>query len=209
MKTNPFAGLMAGFRGARADDDKSDDDEAVRAARRAEEDEQREQEDARRAEEDQRRNDEDARRAEEDGGNDKTDARKSEKAVDEDQDPDADAEDDDADAEDGMDEKESKAFRRGLAVGRARENTRSSRIFLAAAVVGRPDFAATLAFTTRNPSAAAARLLNDLAATQARRGNLDQRMVARPEPRPGAGGGSVSKPSFGDRVAAAVGKVRA
>lgn len=202
-KTNPFAGLMAGFRGARAEDETPDDEAAARAARRAEEDEQREKEDARRAEED-------ARRAEEDGvgEDDKTDCKKGKKAEDEEQDPEADASDDEDSAEDGMDEKEAKAFRRGLAIGRARENARGSRIFLAAAELGRPDLAATLAFTTRNTSAEAGRLMGVAGAAPRARGRLDERMASRVEPRPGAGSGNASKPSFGDRVAAAVTKIR-
>ncbi len=203
-KTNPFAGLMAGFRGARAEDEKQNDEAADRAARRAEEDDQREKEDARRAEED-------ARRAEEDGpdGDDKPAGKGKKKADDEDQDPEADSCDDDDDAEDEMDEKEAKAFRRGLAVGRARENIRGSRIFLAAAEVGRPDLAATLAFTTRNSSAGSERLISAAVSGAGKpRGRLDERMGSRSEPRPGAGGGAAPKPSFGERTAAAVKKIR-
>jgi hypothetical protein len=205
-KTNPFAGLMAGFRGARAEDETPDDESAARAARRAEEDEQREKEDARRAEED-------ARRAEEDGPgeSDETDGKKGKKgkkAEDDDQDPEADASDDEDSAEEGMDDKEAKAFRRGLAIGRARENARGSRIFLAAAETGRPDLAATLAFTTRNTSAEAGRLMGVAGAAPRARGRLDERMNNRPEPRPGAGGGQAAKPTFGERAAAAVAKIR-
>lgn len=202
-KTTPFAGLMAGWRGARAEDDKPDDEAAARAARRAEEDEQREQEDARRAEED-------ARRAEEDGldEDDKTDGKKGKKAEDEDQDPEADASDDEDSADEDMDDKEAKAFRRGLAIGRARENARGSRIFQSPAAAGRPDLAATLAFTTRNSSAEAGRLMGVAGAAPRVRGRLDERMTGRAEPRPGAGGGQTTKTSFADRTAAAVKKIR-
>ncbi len=206
-KTNPFAGLMSGFRGARAEDDKPTDDEA-RKARRAEEDQKREEENARRAEEDERRQEEDAKRAEEDG-TDADDKPTGKRAEDDEQDADADAADDDADAEEDMDEKEAKAFRRGLAVGRSRENVRGSRIFLAAAQVGRPDLAATLAFTTRNTSAEAERLMGAAGAAPRPRGQLDNRMGNRTEPRPGAGGGSgapAGKAGFAERVAAAVKK---
>lgn len=205
MKTSPFAGLLAGFRGASAEDAPVDDEDA-RKARRAEEDKQREEEDARRAEEDQRREEEDSRRAEEDGG-DPSDDKSGKRAEEEEQDETADATDDDADGDDDMDEKEAKAFRRGLALGRARENIRGSRIFLAAAKVGRPDLAATLAFTTRNTSAEAGRLMGAAGAAPKPRGrSLDERMGARTEVRPGAGGGSPGKATFGDRVAAAVKK---
>jgi hypothetical protein len=193
MKTNPFAGLMAGFRGARADDDSTDDEEA-RKARRAEEDQRREEEDARRAEEDDRRNDEDARRAEEDddsGNPPENGGKKGRKAKGEDQDSESDAEDGDDDAEDGMDDKEAAAYRRGLAVGRARENARGYRIFSNPAVAGRADFAATLAFTTRNTSAEADRLLRSTSEQpRGRRASLDDRMRERRDPRPGGDGGT-------------------
>ncbi|WP_242183099.1 hypothetical protein [Sphingomonas sp. CARO-RG-8B-R24-01] len=206
MSINPFAGLMAGFRGASAEDEKSKDDDAARTAQRSAEDQTREEEDARRAEEDDRRQQEDARRAEEDGGSPDEKA----KGEDDEQDPEADANDDEADAEEGMDDKESKAFRRGLAAGRVRENTRAGRIFLAAAAIGRPDLAATLAFTTRNSSGEASRIMNAAGAAPRPRGRLDTRMGNRPEPRPGAGAGigtgGASKTTFADRVAAAVKK---
>ncbi|WP_053058625.1 hypothetical protein [Sphingomonas paucimobilis] len=206
MKTNPFAGLMAGFRGARADDDKGNDDEA-RQARRAEEDERRQEEDARRAEEDDRRQEEDARRAEEDGTSDDDMAKR---ADDEEQDPEADAGDDADEAEEGMDDKEASAFRRGLAIGRSRENLRASRIFLNAANGGgRVDLAATLAFTTRNSSAAAGRILGSAGAGQSTRSRtLDQRMGNRTDARPGAGGGKPSgKVSLADKLAGAKSKI--
>lgn len=205
-KTNPFAGLMAGFRGARAEEEKPED-QAARDARRTAEDEQRQEEDARRAEEDQRREEEDARRAEEDGTTDDSNAKKAD--VDDEQDGDADAEDGDDEAGEDMNEKEAKAFRRGLAIGRARENVRGSRIFLSAAKVGRPDLAATLAFTTRNTSAEAERLMGAAGAAPRAR-TLDSRMANRTDARPGAGAGSgAGKPeaNFGDQVAAALKKV--
>ncbi|WP_298691723.1 hypothetical protein [uncultured Sphingomonas sp.] len=206
-KTNPFAGLMAGFRGARAEDDKNDD-EGARASRRAEEDKNREEEDARRAEEDQRRNDEDARRAEEDtppNDDGTTDPKPALDKVDDAQDPEDDADDDnDVDAEKDLDDKGKKAFRAGLALGRSRESARGERIFLAAAKVGRPDLAATLAFTTRNSSAESDRLMAAAGAAPPSRGrSLDDRMANRNDPRPGADGGRQGKPSFADRVAAA------
>ena len=205
-KTNPFAGLMAGFRGARAEDEKPDD-QAARDARRAEEDEKRQEEDARRADEDQRREEEDARRAEEDGTSDDDKAKKAD--VDDEQDGDADAEDGDDEAGEDMDEKEAKAFRRGLALGRARENARGNRIFLSAAKVGRPDLAATLAFTTRNTSAEAERLMG-AAGVAPRARTLDSRMANRTDPRPGAGAGSgagKTEANFGDQMAAVLKKV--
>jgi hypothetical protein len=205
--TSPFAHLLSGFRGNKAEDEKHEDDEA-RKARRAEEDEKRNQEDARRAEEDDRRKNEDARRAEEDGADpeDKKDPEGSRADDgDDDQDPEADAGDDD-DTKD-MDDKEAKAFRRGLALGRARENARAARIFANPAAAGRADFAATLAFTTRNTSAEASRLLGAAGATPTPRTRaLSDAMAVRKDPRPGADGGSAKEPSFGERVAAAVKK---
>lgn len=212
--TSPFAHLLSGFRGKRAEEDKPEDDEA-RKARRAEEDERREEEDARRAEEDDRRREEDARRAEEDGTSDEegdgTDKPDGKKAEDDEQDPEADDGDEDATkAEDDMDDDEKKAFRQGLALGRVRENARASRIFASPAAAARPDLAATLAFTTRNSSAAALRIIGAAGTSAPARarfvgGSLDERMANRTEARPGADGGK-SKPSFGDRVAAAVKK---
>ena len=209
-KTSPFAGLMAGFRGVRAEDEKPTDDQAARDALRAEEDEKREEEDARRAEEDERRTNEDARRAEEDGAG--PDDKKGAKRADEkEQDPEADADDDDTDAEEGMDEKDAKAFRRGLAVGRTRENARGTRIFLAAAQAGRPDLGATLAFTTRNTSGEATRVMQAAVAgtpAPSRPRTLDNRMGSRTEPRPGGSAPGGGMPSFGERVKHAVAKVR-
>lgn len=203
-KTNPFAGLLAGFRGARAEENQ--DDEEARKARRAEEDQKREEEDARRAEEDERRQEEDARRAEEDGapGDDK-DGKKGKRAEDdEDQDSEADAADEDLDDSD-MDEGARKAFRHGLALGRARENARGERIFLAAAKVGRPDLAATLAFTTRNSSAEAERLMNTAGAAPAGGSSLGRRMAKVVIPNPGTGGDTskAKEPTFGEMALAA------
>lgn len=208
--TSPFAHLMAGFRGTRAEEGKPEDEEA-RKARRAEEDKKREEEDARRAEEDKRREEEDARRAEEDGAdpNDPKDPEDPEGAKAEDQDPECDDGDDDADDAD-MDDKERKAFKRGLALGRARENARATRIFTHPAAAGKPQVAATLAFTTRNSSAEAGRLMAALGDAPAPRGRaLSDRMGNRTEARPGADGGCAGsgKPSFGARVAAAMEKV--
>ena len=117
------------------------------------------------------------------------------------QDSEADAEDDDVDAE-SEDDKEQAAYQRGLAMGRARENTRCSRIFQSPAAAGRPDLAATLAFTTRNTSAEAGRLMGVVGAAPRAR-SLDDRMAGRTDARPGADGGRPGKASFADRVAAA------
>lgn len=205
-KTNPFAGLLAGFRGARAED--KPDDEEARKARRAEEEKQREEEDARRAEEDDRRREEDARRAEEDGTGEEDDKPGAED--DEDQDPEADADDGDDEAEEDMDEKEAKGFRRGLAIGRARENARASRIFLAAAQTGRPDLAATLAFTTRNSSAEAARVISTAGGASTPQGSrLGHRMARVVIPNPGTGSANGKKSgemSFGEKALAAAKK---
>jgi len=203
--TSPFAHLMAGFRGKRAEEDKPEDDEA-RKARRAEEDQKREEEDARRAEEDERRQEEDARRAEEDGDDD-ADASAGD-GDDEDQDPEKDAEDSDPD-DDDLDEKGKKAFRRGLALGRARENARCARIFADPAAAGRAALAATLAFTTRNTSAAAARIMKATGAEapeKPRGRSLDSRMGSRTEARPGSEGGK-SNPSFAEKSLAVMRKL--
>lgn len=216
---SPFAHLLAGaaalgnrVTGRRAEDEKPEDDEA-RKAKRAEEDERRQQEDARRAEEDEKRKEEDARRAEEDGDDetaeDEEDKSDASKAKGDDQKPSEDADDGDDDG-DCDDEKSKKAYRRGLATGRARENLRASRIFGHPAAAARPDLAATLAFTTRNPSAAAGNLLTAAATpvVQPRGSRLDDRMGNRTEARPGADGGP-QKLGFGERVLAAVKKAGA
>jgi hypothetical protein len=218
--TSPFANLMAGFRGKRADDERPEDEEA-RKARRAEEDQKRQEEDARRAEEDERRKEEDARRAEEDGDGDagaenepddegdETSKPSGKTAGDEDQDPEADDGDDDLDDEE-KDDKARKAFRRGLALGRQRENARASRIFSSQAAGANPALAATLAFTTRNSSAEAIRVMETASAAQPRRRSLDDRMGNRTEARPGADGGTgPTKLTFGQRVASAVQKAGA
>lgn len=218
MKTNPFAGLMAGFRGARAENDQPDDEEA-RKARRAEEDKVREEEDARRAEEDERRQEEDARRAEEDGGNDPEEpdpadekgkkGKRGKKAEDGDQDPEDDAGDDHADAEEGMNEDEAKAYQRGLAEGRRRENVRATRIFSSPSAAGRADLAATLAFTTRNSSAEADRLMKAAGNAPPQRGrSLDDRMGSRTDARPGPNGGRGKPATLGQRIIAATKKAR-
>lgn len=130
---------------------------------------------------------------------------------DSDQESEADADDDDDGDEDCDTDKEKAAFSRGLAMGRDRESARAARIFRAPAAAGRPDLAATLAFTTRNTSAEAGRLLSVVGAASpapTRRGAaLNDRMASRTDPQPGTGGGTAVKPSFGQRVAAVVAKV--
>lgn len=131
---------------------------------------------------------------------------------DSDQEPEADADDDEDDCDDDCDtDKEKAAYQRGLAMGRHRESARAARIFSSPAAAGRPDLAATLAFTTRNTSAEAGRLLSVVGAASpapTRRGAaLNDRMASRTDPQPGTGGGTVGKPSFGQRVAAVVAKV--
>lgn len=135
-------------------------------------------------------------------------ARKAKKAEsesddDDDQDVEADADDkDDVDAE-GEDDKEQAAYQRGLAMGRAREGKRCSRIFLAPGAAGRPDLAATLAFTTRSTSAEAGRLMSVVGATPRRGASLDDRMASRSDARPGAGGGQQpGKQSLADKIVA-------
>lgn len=201
---SPFAHLLAGAAAivgggkARAEDCKPEDDEA-RTARRAEEDQLREEEDARRAEEDQRREDENARRAEEDGTADSAD--------DDDKENDAGAEDEDVDGEEPEDKEQAKAFR----AGRAAERKRASAIFASPAAAVRPDLAAHFAFATKLTTAEAVGAL--ATAAQAPKGNraqrLDDRMGARSDARPGPGAESGAKPSFGDRVQAAVKKAGA
>lgn len=146
----------------------------------------------------------------EEGGDSKKGRKAKGKAAaedDDDQDAEADASDDDDEDEDKKDDKEASAYRAGLAVGRARENARCARIFKSKAAAGRPDLAATLAFTTRNTSAEAGRLMNAVGAAPAPRArSLSDRMDGRAEARPGAGGGG-GKPSFADRLAAAKKKV--
>ena len=193
--TSPFAHLLSGFRGAkRAEDDETEIPEAEESEDEpnpgAEEGEDEPEEKGKRAKRAKK-----AKRAEDD---------------DEDQDPEADdGDDDDIDAEEDMEEDERKAFRQGVALGRARENARCARIFGHQGAGPRPDLAATLAFGTRNSSAEAGRILGTVGAGKAPRGSsLDSRMGARREARPGADTGSSSstKPNFGERVAAAVKK---
>lgn len=193
--TSPFAHLLSSFRGKRAEDETPEDEEA-RKARRAEEDQRREEEDARRVEEDQRREEEDARRAEEDGNDpadpEPVDGRES--ADDDEQNPEADSSDDDDCG--GMDDNASKAFRRGLALGRIRENARAARIFASPAAAGRADLAATLAFTTRNTSAEADRLMHAAGAPAGgEKSTLHRRMARVHIANPGPGDGKTGAKS--------------
>lgn len=125
-------------------------------------------------------------------------------ADDDDADDDADAEDDDIDEPE--DEKEAKGFR----AGRLAERKRCAAIFSSPAAAGRPDLAATLAFSTRQSSAEAIAVLTTATApgTQPRgRRTLDDRMADRREARPGAGTGAQGKPaSFAEEMAAALTK---
>lgn len=132
-------------------------------------------------------------------------SKKAEADDDGDQDSDADAEDkgDDADDDETETDKEKAAYQRGLAMGRARENKRCSRIFLNAGAAGRPDLAATLAFTSRTTSAEAGRLISVAGMSTRRNATLDERMASRSEIRPGAGGGATGPASFADKMAAA------
>lgn len=111
--------------------------------------------------------------------------------------------DDDAKAEEPEDEKEAKAFRRGLAAGRKRENARCKAIFSVDAAGVRPDVAAQLAFGTRQSAEEAVGLLNTVAAGGAVGGSLDARMGGRRDPNPGADGGQSGEPGFGAKVEAA------
>ncbi|QSR16062.1 hypothetical protein [Novosphingobium sp. KA1] len=191
--TSPFAHLLSGFRGAkRAEDDEPEIPEGE------------ETEEERAASEDDEQPDDEAKKARR--------ARKAKRAEDDDEDQDPEADDGDEDeigAEEDMDEDERKAFRQGVALGRARENSRCARIFRHQGAGPRPDLAATLAFGTRNSSAEAGRILGTVGEGKQPRGSgLDARMNARREARPGAdvSSSTSSKPNFGERVAAAVKK---
>ncbi|KQN00562.1 hypothetical protein [Sphingomonas sp. Leaf25] len=131
--------------------------------------------------------------------------RKGKKAeTDDDDDDDADAEDEDI--EEPEDEKEAKGFR----AGRLAERKRCAAIFSSPAAAGRPDLAATLAFSTRQSSAEAIAVLTTATAggTQPRgRSTLDDRMAGRREARPGTGTGAQGKTaSFADQMSAALKK---
>jgi len=126
------------------------------------------------------------------------------KAKGEDEADDADAEDesDDADAEEPEDKEQAKAFNDG----RAAERKRCAAIFSSPAAAGRPDLAATLAFSTNQTSAEAIAVLGAATATvpTPRGRSLDDRMGSRVEQRPGAGGSSgKGEASFADQMAAA------
>lgn len=186
--TSPFAHLLSGFRAKRAEDDEQQP--APESETETEEDQASSAEENESDPKDEGKRGKKAKRAEED----------------EDQDPDADdGDEDEAAAEEEMDDDERKAFRRGLALGRKRENARCSRIFGHEGAGARPDLAATLAFTTRNSSGEAGRLLGAVGGTT-KRGALADRMSDRREVRPGSDGNTNSKPSFGARVAAATKK---
>jgi hypothetical protein len=158
---------------------------------------------------------EDAVPGPDDADDDKTDAedapedepekgKRGKKAEGEDDADDADAEDesDDADAEEPEDKEQAKAFRDG----RAAERKRCAAIFSSPAAAGRPDLAATLAFSTSQTSAEAIAVLGAANAPglTLRGRSLDDRMGSRVERRPGAGGGSgKGEATFADQMAAA------
>lgn len=105
-------------------------------------------------------------------------------AEDNQEDPDA-GDGDDTDEEDGMDDKEKSAFRKGRATADARART----IFASPAAAGRPDLAAQLAFDSPKLSAAEAiGILTAAGPAPKGRGSLDDRMGSRRDPRPGADG---------------------
>jgi len=197
--TSPFAHLMAGFRGKRAEDDKPEDEEA-RKARRAEEDERREEEDARRAEEDERRREEDARRAEEDGSDEE-----GKRAEEDEERRDDDARRAEEDEETRDDPNARKAFQRGLALGSKRELERCAAIFASPAAAGKADLAAALAFGKEHVSAdTAISLLGNVNARTRSRG-LSDRMSGRNDPNPGADTAPDGKPTLANQMLA-VGK---
>jgi len=130
--------------------------------------------------------------------------KKAKKAETDDDDDDADAEDEDI--EEPEDETEAKGFR----AGRLAERRRCAAIFSSPAAAGRPDLAATLAFSTRQSSAEAIAVLTAATATGPEprgRRTLDDRMAGRRDVRPDAGTGAQGKPgSFADEMAAALKK---
>lgn len=99
--------------------------------------------------------------------------------------------------------KEAKAFRDG----RAAERARCAAIFASPAAAGRPDLAATLAFSTSQTSAEAVAVLTAASAgAPPPRARLDDRMGNRTDPKPGAGGATTTAKgdsSFADQMAAA------
>lgn len=125
-----------------------------------------------------------------------------------DDDPDAEEDDDDPDAEDDdpdAEEDENKDVKKG----RKAERQRCSAIFGSPHAAGRPDLAATLAFTTRLSAKEAIRVMRAngrtvtgtlMETTGPKRKTLQERMSTVKQPRVGANGGKSGGGSVADQM---------
>lgn len=166
---------------------------AAKASRAEEEEEKDAEEEEETEEEDDGKSSKKGKKA--DGDGDDPDAEE------EDDDPDAEEEDDDPDAEEEDDEN------KDVKKGRKAERERCAAIFGSKAAAGRPDLAATLAFTTRLSAKEAIRVMraNGSAMTltlmetaPAKRKTLQDRMATVPQPKIGANGGKSGGGSTAD-----------
>lgn len=152
---------------------------------------------------------EDDQKAEEEDENEDDDksskkSKKAKKAEDDDpdaEDDDPDAEDDDPDAEDDDDDpdaEEEEDENKDVKKGRKAERQRCAAIFSSKHAAGRPDLAATLAFTTKLSANEAIRVMRANGRTvmgaavqlgQPKRQTLQDRMANEPQPKVGVTGG--------------------
>lgn len=155
-------------------------------------------------EEDEKDAEEEEEESEEDDDKSSKKGKKAKKAEDDDpdaEDDDPDAEDDDPDAEDDEDDpdaEEEEDENKDVKKGRKAERQRCAAIFSSKHAAGRPDLAATLAFTTRLTAKEAIRVMRANGRTvtgaaaqlsQPGRQTLQERMAREPQMRIGVNGG--------------------
>lgn len=127
-----------------------------------------------------------------------------------DDDPDAEEDDDDPDAEDDDDDPDAEEDEnKDVKKGRKAERQRCSAIFGSPHAAGRPDLAATLAFTTRLSAKEAIRVMRAngrtvtgtlMETTGPKRKTLQERMSTVKQPRVGANGGKSGGGSVADQM---------
>lgn len=166
-------------------------------------------------EEDQNAEEEDEN--EEDAGKSSKKGKKAKKAEDddpdaEDDDPDAEDDEDDPDVEDDEDDpdaEEEEDENKDVKKGRKAERQRCAAIFSSKHAAGRPDLAATLAFTTRLSAKEAIRVMRSNGRTvmgatvelmQPKRQTLQDRMSKEPQPRVGVTGGKKGGNSTAEKM---------
>lgn len=126
----------------------------------------------------------------------------------EEDDPDAEEEEDDPDAEEDDPDAEEDDENKDVKKGRKAERQRCAAIFSSKYAAGRPDLAATLAFTTRLSAKEAIRVMQTngqamtmtLVESSPKRKTLQERMASVKQPRIGANGGKGGDASVADTM---------